>query len=444
LDSGIIVFPSLGESSGQQRVGQHLSASPQARSDADSFDSVGIEQAQDRDPSSSVQSHPTLGCFPTRLSQGIARVRGRWKNLPRMGFFPALQDSVLRSIQPSGDQVLTIQAARWLLATTSNRGDQISTAQFICSLDKPICVNVFEDHDSWKHLLNLTLGGFEIWHSQPDKENQEASDLFGLLLCRVLLQCSREDDRWKDLTRVLLSPSHGLGTAFLQTLILASCENSSGNPKEDRHIFDISIHFALLKARIALEQFQWMTDHASTTQFICSLDRATLSYMFEDHDCWKGLVSLTLSAFENWYSQPNKENQKVAELFGLALCRVILQCPKEDKKWEDISEISLPGSKGFGEMFLQTLVPASSKYSSAEPDDDQRILHLSVMFTAYKKKIDLKEFQWAKLSHLLDSRGPAAGALLQAWAVLVFAVGAATQGGSLRGYLIFTELLESR
>ncbi|KAG8921073.1 hypothetical protein FRC01_000426 [Tulasnella sp. 417] len=217
-----------------------------------------------------------------------------------------------------------------------------------------------------------------------------------------------------------------------------------GGTTDDGRILDISIHFALLKAGIDLEQFRWVTGQASTAQFVCSLDRATLNYMFEDRDCWKRLINLTFSAFDIWYSQPNKEQQEVAELFGLILCRVILQCPKEDKKWKEITEISLPGSKGFGEMFMQTLVAASSMYSPADPDDDQRILHLSVMYTADEKQIKLNEFQWAKSSHLLDSQAPAAGAMLHAWALIAFGVGAARAGSSLLGHLTFAELLESR
>ncbi|KAG8912480.1 hypothetical protein FRC01_005082 [Tulasnella sp. 417] len=290
----------------------------------------------------------------------------------------------------------------------------------------------------------MTVGAFEIWFSQPNEENQQAAELFGLVLCRVLLQCSREDGRWKDLTEESLPLSNKLGKVFLESFIFASSKNSPIGTTDDRRILDISIHFALLKAGIDLEQFRWMTDQASTAQFVCSLDRATLSYMFDDCNCWKHLINLTLSAFDIWYSQPNKEKQEVAESFGLILCRAILQCPKEDKKWKEITEISLLGSKGSGEMFMQTLIAASSMYSLADPDDDQRILHLSVMFTADKKQIKLNEFQWAKSSHLLDSHGPAADAMLRAWALIVFGVGAARMGSSLTGQLPFMELLESR
>ncbi|KAG8919886.1 hypothetical protein FRC01_001048, partial [Tulasnella sp. 417] len=223
-----------------------------------------------------------------------------------MGVFPTLQGPVLPLMKPSSDQVLTVQAVRWLLATTSNRGDQISTAQFIGSLDKPTLANIFEEHDSWERLLSATVNAFEIW-----------------------------------------------------------------------------------------------------------------------------------------YSQPNQENQEVAELFGLALCQVLLQCPKDGEKWKEIAENSVPGSNDFGNAFLQNLLLASRKYSIVDPEDDRRILHLSFMFTAGKNRINVKEYQWTKSAYLLNSDSPAASALLCSWALLVFAVGTAIPGSSLHVGVTFTELLES-
>ncbi|KAG8916389.1 hypothetical protein FRC01_003186, partial [Tulasnella sp. 417] len=456
--------PGSGESGGQQRVGQdpapsivgqdsapsnqHLPDSDNSIleqiPEASSFHSSGGKQAEHRDPSSSLQRHASVEYFPTGVSQTIARVKRRLRNLPMIGFFSAFdQGRVVPPMKPSGDQVLTVQAARWLLETTSNRGDQVSTAQFISSLNTTTCANIFEEHGSWKRLFNLTLNAFEVWHSQPNKENQEAAELFGLVLCRVLLQFSREDDRWKDLTEESLPSSNRLGKAFLQSFIFASQENSLSGTKDDGHVLNISIHFALFKAGIDLEQFQWITDQASTAHFICSLDRATLTYMFGDHDCWKHLLNWILRAFEIWYSQPNKEHQEVAELFGLALCRVILQWPKDDGKWKEITEISVRGSNDFGNAFLQNLVFASRKYSMVDPEDDRRIVHLSAMFTACKERINLKESQWTKSAHLLGTCSPVADAMLSVWVLHVFAVGAATEASSLSMHFDLAELLES-
>ncbi|KAG8898036.1 hypothetical protein FRC01_011054, partial [Tulasnella sp. 417] len=187
-------------------------------------------------------------------------------------------------------------------------------------------------------------------------------------------------------------------------------------------------------------------DQISTAQFICSLDRAICADVFEDYDSWKRLSSLTFGAMELWQSQPNKENQEVAELFGLALCRVIRQCPREDGKWKDITENSLQWSNNFGKMFLKTLIPASSKYSPYSPGDDERVLHISFMFASVKTGLNLKEFKWAKSSRLLDNWGAAATAMLNAWVILVWGVGAAQDGTHLAPDAIpsISELLESQ
>ncbi|KAG8921074.1 hypothetical protein FRC01_000427, partial [Tulasnella sp. 417] len=269
-------------------------------------------RSEDHGSSSGAPTGGKVGCLPIVISQAVARVKCDFKRLPGMGFLSTFRDgssrdgSSVNAMKPNREQVLTVQAARWLLATTSSRGDQISTAQFICSLDKATCANTFEEHDYWKQLLNLTLGAFEIWDSQP-----------------------------------------------------------------------------------------------------------------------------------------NKENQEVAELFGLVLCRVLLQCPKEDAKWIDITENSLQGSNDFVKTFLQTLASASARNSPDDPEDVQRILYTSLMFTALKEGLTLKEFQWANPSRLLDSDTPAAAALLRVWTLLVWGVGAAQSGGGVGMYFDFTGFLDN-
>ncbi|KAG8915509.1 hypothetical protein FRC00_003678 [Tulasnella sp. 408] len=155
------------------------------------------------------------------------------------------------------DLVLTVQAARWLLETTSNRGDQISTAQFICALDRTTCTEVFEDHESWKRLLNLTLGGLEIWSSQPNKENQKVMELFGLVLCRVLLQCSKEDEKWRDITDESSREPSLARKTFLHTFMIASSKYSPDEPEDDQRILHISVIFTAIKTQDILKEFQW-------------------------------------------------------------------------------------------------------------------------------------------------------------------------------------------
>ncbi|KAG8920983.1 hypothetical protein FRC01_000494 [Tulasnella sp. 417] len=156
------------------------------------------------------------------------------------------------------ERTLTVQAARWLLETTSNRGDQISTIQFLCSLDRTICASVFDDDDSWKRLLSLTIGAFEIWHSQPDKENQEVAELFGLAFCRVLLHCPHECDKWKDITGESSPLPRSFGKAFIQTVTLALKKYSSQTAEDDQRILHIAAIYTAVTQGIDFNDYQWL------------------------------------------------------------------------------------------------------------------------------------------------------------------------------------------
>ncbi|KAG8911433.1 hypothetical protein FRC01_005716, partial [Tulasnella sp. 417] len=143
---------------------------------------------------------------------------------------------------------------------------------------------------------------------------------------------------------------------------------------------------------------------------------------------------LTLGALEIWHSQPNKENQEVAELFGLVLCRVLLQCPIEGDKWKDIAVESLPLRSSFGNAFIQAIVLASKKHSSQTAEDDQRILFIAAIHTAVTRGIDLKQYQWLKSCRLLDGRNDTSTALLSIWSRLAVRIGRAQQAPRLIGY----------
>ncbi|KAG9038885.1 hypothetical protein FS837_001150, partial [Tulasnella sp. UAMH 9824] len=110
------------------------------------------EQAEDRDLPFATQTYPPVRWSPVGVSQAIDGAKRLWERLSRVDILSTLHPSAAVPTKADSDQVLTVQATCWLLETTSNRGDQISIAQFICSLDRPTCAAVFEDHNSWKRL----------------------------------------------------------------------------------------------------------------------------------------------------------------------------------------------------------------------------------------------------------------------------------------------------
>ncbi|KAG8951088.1 hypothetical protein FRC04_006747 [Tulasnella sp. 424] len=194
-------------------------------------------------------------------------------------------------------------------------------------------------------------------------------------------------------------------------------------------------------ARWLLEATSNYGDQISTAQFICSLPRVTCTYIFEDPDSWNRLFNMTMRAFEIWSSQPNKDNQYVAELFGLVLCRVLLQCPKGDDKWNDITNQSLQEPNSFCTAFLRILEHASGQYSLQEPEDEECILHTVVLSAALGGGLDIREFQWAKLSRLLGSRSHLADPLFAVWTAIVWRISKTVQTGKITR-LSLTEVIE--
>ncbi|KAG8918525.1 hypothetical protein FRC01_001810, partial [Tulasnella sp. 417] len=261
-----------GDSGRQQRIGPDSAPTMQTVSESDNSLSERI-----------TPSHGSIGCFPRGVSQVIERAKRRWNMLPTVGFLPAPhQVPTVVAVKPSCDQVLTVQAARWLLKTTSNRGDQVSTAQLICSLDKATCAHIFEERDSWKRLFNSTLDAFEIWYAQPNKENQEVAELFGLALCRVILQCSPEHEKWKDIMENSSQGSNNFGKAFLNTLLPASTKYSPLDPEDDQRILHMSVIFTALAHRMNLKGFQW----ANSSRLLDSRGPAAAALL----DVWAHLV----------------------------------------------------------------------------------------------------------------------------------------------------------
>ncbi|KAG9043983.1 hypothetical protein FS837_008921 [Tulasnella sp. UAMH 9824] len=155
------------------------------------------------------------------------------------------------------EQVLTAQAAGWLLGTTSNRADQIAAAQFICTLNSAACVPILEDPGTWRRLVVSTHEAFDVWHSRPSETHQEIAEVFGSALCHVLLQFSKDTVKMRFLTDLPLYQSQDFGGTFLRAFEFASSKYSCHKPEDEEMIF----HIAFLSAIISIDQiileYQW-------------------------------------------------------------------------------------------------------------------------------------------------------------------------------------------
>ncbi|KAG8979382.1 hypothetical protein FRC05_008367 [Tulasnella sp. 425] len=155
------------------------------------------------------------------------------------------------------EEVETAQAASWLLGTTSNRGDQIAAAQFICTLNKTACAFAFEVSGTWRSLVSRTHEAFDIWHSQPNARNQEIAELFGLASCHVLLQVSNDAVKSKDLTDLLLDQSGSFGGTFLQALHFALARYPCRVPEDEEYILHVAFLSTILNRGADIAQYQW-------------------------------------------------------------------------------------------------------------------------------------------------------------------------------------------
>ncbi|KIO20337.1 hypothetical protein M407DRAFT_30022 [Tulasnella calospora MUT 4182] len=182
-------------------------------------------------------------------------------------------------------QVVAAQAAGWLLGTTSNRGDQIAAAQFICTLDHTACTLAFDESTNWRHLVSSTRQAFDVWHSQPSDRNQEIVELFGLASCHVLVRSSRGTGNFKSVSGLPLHQSSSFIKTFLWALdlalanycIISTLENVRGKfqkrhrndakveiiqyspqvPKDEEGIFYVSLLSTIISRGSVIRDLRW-------------------------------------------------------------------------------------------------------------------------------------------------------------------------------------------
>lgn len=254
--------PGPDDSGVQQATGQNPTPVVQAPSNSNSSIRRShprwSNDAEDGDPSIGASSHAIVRCFPSGAMRAIEIVSHRWERLSIGGFMSYLhRGTAAAPTKASRYHILTVQATRWLLETTSNSGEQISTIQFICSMDRATCTHVFEDHDSWKRLLSLTIGVFEAWYSQPSKENQEIAELFGLVLSRVIFQCPKEDGKWRDITEGPLQAWCRFAV-FFRAIKLVSGKCIPRDSGDHQRFLHLAVIYAVLEERIDFKQYQWL------------------------------------------------------------------------------------------------------------------------------------------------------------------------------------------
>ncbi|KAG8901025.1 hypothetical protein FRC00_009608 [Tulasnella sp. 408] len=157
----------------------------------------------------------------------------------------------------TNEQILTAQAACWLLQTTSFRADQVAVARFIRGLSKDACTLVFDDSRNWRRLLFLTCEVLDVFDSRPTEENLELAEAFGLALCHLLLPFP--EDMLRGRKENVFDPippqeASSLGEAFLHALDLARAKYDE---EDEERIFHLAFMYTLLSRGRMIKEYQW-------------------------------------------------------------------------------------------------------------------------------------------------------------------------------------------
>ncbi|KIO19475.1 hypothetical protein M407DRAFT_222812 [Tulasnella calospora MUT 4182] len=78
-------------------------------------------------------------------------------------------------------------------------------------------------------------------------------------------------------------------------------------------------------------------DQIIVAQNVCSLEPAVASgILLHDPMAWRRLLGLTQDALRLWHDCPTTINKRTAELFGAAVCYLLLQQPEHGDKWQQV------------------------------------------------------------------------------------------------------------
>ncbi|KAG8951393.1 hypothetical protein FRC04_006164 [Tulasnella sp. 424] len=155
------------------------------------------------------------------------------------------------------EEVVAAQAARWLVGTASNRGDQIAAAQFTCTLNDTACAFAFDDWETWRRLVSLTHQAFDVWSSQPSEGARRVAEVFGLASSRILLQFSNDASKRKDITQLLRDRPRNFGGTFWRAFEFAFTGNPGHKPEDSGYVFHIAFVSTIISNAQVVPENQW-------------------------------------------------------------------------------------------------------------------------------------------------------------------------------------------
>ncbi|KAG9045649.1 hypothetical protein FS837_005926 [Tulasnella sp. UAMH 9824] len=172
---------------------------------------------------------------------------------------PRASSSSPREGREADQQLVNAQAACWLFETTSDLGDQVSTVQFIPTLDKAACALVFsEDTRTWRRFVTLTKEAFEAWQSQPSQRNQYVVELFGVALLHVPLPLFPGIVRDGNDTELPTDRSGSPGDTFLRALEMVSAKYPNHKPEDEECLIHIAVLTTMISNNQSVQEYRWV------------------------------------------------------------------------------------------------------------------------------------------------------------------------------------------
>lgn len=160
-------------------------------------------------------------------------------------------------------------------------------------------------------------------------------------------------------------------------------------------------------------------DQLAAVDFMRTLDLAGCGSMVQDFERWRHFLLRTQVAFDLWQYQPTEKHREEAEIYGRAVCHILLQCPETDGKWRVINDMKYRRIGSLGRNFLEGFKSAS-EYLTADDADEfaMQVALLHALAITDNKPIDA--YRWSKLRKLVTELYPDSDILISLSAVLMY------------------------
>ncbi|KAG9044374.1 hypothetical protein FS837_008262 [Tulasnella sp. UAMH 9824] len=124
------------------------------------------------------------------LGHWLLRSFGSHVSVPKLPTVKSIGDS------DQDNEILSAQAACWLLETTSSPTDQQMAIQNLISLSPGVCSSLIHDWDTYKRMLSLTLHSIRAWQDKPSNKTVRPAQQFSAALLHLCVGCPRHAVEW--------------------------------------------------------------------------------------------------------------------------------------------------------------------------------------------------------------------------------------------------------